>query len=159
MGPIDWANQIVTFLLGLVPGFALGVLAHWWWDRHKDKARIKQLRNWYGGIAGVYENVSDQHGPTGGYIQISQNPDGSFTAAGMHANGSTDWTSEINMSLEARNLGTGHYRHSRAQGIDHGEQTISYYPETGELHVRGRNTSASSEIEFFHTWRPVGPHN
>jgi hypothetical protein len=144
---IDWPNQIVGFFLGI----AVGLLA----DRFKERRRIKQLQSWYGGMSGSYENVNDRTGSTGGWIQISQNPDGSFTAVGKHENSKTDWTSEIHMSLKARNVGTGHYRHPREQGIDHGEQTISYYPETGELHVRGRNTSAHTETQFFHTWRPL----
>jgi hypothetical protein len=117
--------------------------------------RIKQLQSWYGGISGSYENINDRHGSTGGWTQISQNPDGSFTAVGMHPNGQLNWTSDISMSLETRNVGTGHYRHPRTQGIDHGERLITYYPETGELHVRGRNTSANADTQFFHTWRPL----
>lgn len=154
MGPIDWSNQIVTAAIGFILGVLAGVLAHWQWDRHLKKERVKQLRQWYGAMAGSYENLNDLSGPTGGWIQISQNRDGSFTAIGMHASGKADWTSEINMSLEARNVGTGYYRHPRP-GIDHGEQQISYYPETRELHVRGRNTSALTKTEFFHTWRPL----
>jgi hypothetical protein len=149
----NWPDQIVGFFVGI----PVGVLANWTWAHLIRKAHIKKLQNWYGAISGSYENIHDKHGPTGGWIQISQNPDGSFTVIGMHINGKIDWTGDIHMSLRTRNIGVGHYRHPRGLGIEHGVQTVNYYPETGELHVRGRSTSANPETQFFHTWRPL-PH-
>src|ERR1700686_2793943 len=104
---IDWPN--------LVMGAILGFIAHWGFVELKERSVRRKLKKAYANLTGTYINFrvkdGDAEEPTGGTIKVTQHSDGSFEVKGLHATGTLDWSSEVHMSLEPKNTGTGWYRY------------------------------------------------
>jgi len=145
---LDWPNLIGGFVLGCAAAYAAHVL----YDRNQTSARASLLRKKYGKLARSYSNYRSDGSATGGSIELTQKPDGSFEIVGLNLDRTVDWESVLLMDEKFENYGTAHYRHK--PGNNYGAQYIHYVPETGELHVKGVRGSAGPQLEFHHVWRP-----
>jgi hypothetical protein len=145
---LDWPNLIGGFLLGSTGAYA----AHILYDRRQTAALASRLRKRYGKLARAYSNYRPDGSATGGSVQLTQKPDGSFEIVGLNLDRTVDWESVLRMDEKIENLGTAYYRYK--PGKNHGVQYIRYAPETDELHVKGVRQSAGPPLEFHHIWRP-----
>jgi hypothetical protein len=121
------------------------------YDRRQALAKARILREKYGKLARSYSNIAADGIATGGSVEMTQRPDGSFEVTGLNHDRTVDGESILWMDEKADNFGTAHYCHK--VGVGYGIQHIRYIPQQDILHVRGVRESASP-IEFFHTWRP-----
>lgn len=156
MTHVDWPNLVV----GAVMGAILGFFVHWGFVALKEGSVRRRLRKAYARLAGTYVNFRVKEGAeqrTGGAIKVTQCSDGSFDVKGLHADGTVDWSSEVRMSLEPKNTGTGWYR---LPGTTvYGDQQLRFIPETDSLHVVTTNTSGGKPTSFVHHWRRREDHN
>jgi hypothetical protein len=145
---LDWPNLIVGFVLG----FAAAYAAHSMYDKGQAKARASFLSKEYGKLAGSYSNYRPDGTATGGSIELSQKPDGSFDIVGLNPDRTIDWKSVLWMDEKFENHGTAQYRYK--PGNNYGTQVIRYAPDTGELHVKAARESPGPPLELHHIWRP-----
>jgi hypothetical protein len=145
---IDWLNLVV--------GAIFGFLAHWGFVALKEYSVHCKLKKAYRPLAGDYVNfkVSDDktEQPTGGTIKLTQRSDGSFEVKGLHRNGALDWRSELHMTMEPGNTGTGWYRYPAT--TIYGTQQITFIPETRSIHVVTTDTSrGTATSSWVHHWK------
>jgi len=145
---LDWANLIAGFVLGSLAAYG----AHAYYDRIHTAGRLSLIRKKYGNLAGAYSNYRPDGSQTGGSVELTQRPDGSFYVAGLNADRTLDWESVLWMDEKFENTGIARYMHK--PGHQHGVQFIRYVPETGELHVKATRESPGPPLEFHHIWRP-----
>jgi hypothetical protein len=141
---LDWPNLIGGFVLGCAAAY----IAHALYDRN----RTARLRKKYGMLARAYVNYRPDGSKTGGSVELTQNPDGSFKVVGLNSDRTLDWESVLWMDEKFENCGTAQYRYK--PGNNYGVQLIRYAPETGELHVKAVRESPGQPLEFHHIWRP-----
>jgi hypothetical protein len=148
---LDWPNLVVGAILGAI----LAYFVHWAFVGRQQYSERRKLKKAYGHLAGDYTNfrVKDDRTQesTGGKIRLIWQPEGSFKAQGLHANGVAEWESVIRMSLEFKGTGQGHYRYIGAEIS--GTQQITYFSETRSFVVVG--TSSTTGREFIHYWRRI----
>ena len=145
---LDWPNLIAGFLLGCLAAYA----THAIYDRNQTAARASLMRKKYENLARAYSNYRPEGSATGGSVELTQKPDGSFNVVGLHADRTIDWESVLWMDEKFENHGMARY--VQKPGNQHGVQFIRYVPETGELHVKGTRESPGPPLEFHHIWRP-----
>jgi hypothetical protein len=149
---LDWPNLVAGGVLGIPLGYLAAYAAHARYDRKQAAGRAASLHRRYGTLAGAYSNYRPDGTATGGSIELTQNPDGSFAVVGLNSDRTIDWESVLWMDEKFENEGTAHYRYS--SGNNYGVQIVQYMPENGELHVKGVRESAGPPLAFHHTWRP-----
>jgi len=145
---LDWPNLIAGFVLGFLAAYG----AHALYDRNRMTARASLLREKYGKLAGAYSNYRADGTATGGSIELTQAPDGSFEIIGLNPDRTADWESVLWMDDKIENRGIAHYRYK--PGNNYGVQVIRYAPETGYLHIKATRESPGPPLEFHHVWRP-----
>jgi hypothetical protein len=147
---LDWPNLLV--------GAILGFFAHWAFVSGEKVLALRKLRRTYGPLAGEYVNFRVKENgaeeATGGTIRLSWQPDGSFKALGLHANGVAEWESTVHISLKS---GTwlGEY-HDLGSYINHGIQQLTYLENAQLFSVLTTTTSLVNRPPFIHRWRRKG---
>jgi hypothetical protein len=150
MATISWFSGAV----GAVFGAVLGIVGDWQVGARLRRRSARQaLTSEYWSLTGDYVNyrVTESGGlePTGETVRIRWEPrEGVLKAAGLRANGDTEWHSDIRMSMEIKGTGSGHYHY--VDSIHSGVQQVIYLKLTKSFSVIG---TGSTRNQFTHYWK------